>query len=118
MEFPVGSSPGACPRPSTPAPLPLLILRRLIVSVRSFFRCSTSAEPRAYGEEEQRFEGASAPPRPQARSTSGSPPYLPSGARGGESSGSGSCGSGGVSEYRRWEAAGQRHQGAVRDLPV
>ena len=141
MEFP--SSSGALQfeqngrSPIVRPLMPIVVNNPILASINFLLRCcrccacsaTPAAEQRVYGAAEQRFVGASAPPKPKAATTTtaatcngDSPPYLPSnGLRSSylastelcDSSGSGSneMNGGAISEYARWEAGHQGHQG-------
>ena len=133
MEFPNSQTEGRSPivRPLMPlhsVTNPILAsVNFLLRCCRCFHRSTQPPEQRVYGAAEQRFVGASAPPKPKGSTTTAtcngdSPPYLPSnGLRSTylasmeicESSGSGSndMNGGAISEYARWEAGHQGHQG-------
>ena len=143
MEFPSGVHSelnGRSPASTGLMPIvrPLIVSNPILASINFVLRCCrcfacsapAAAEQRVYGATEQRFVGASAPPKPKTAKTStmatcngDSPPYLPSnGLRSSylastelcDSSGSGSNdmnNGGAISEYARWEAGHQGHQG-------
>lgn len=138
MEFPSGvlqsEQNGRSPGSTSLMPIVRPIVNNpILASINFLLRCcrcafsAPAAEQRVYGAAEQRFVGASAPPKPKAATTNAtcngdSPPYLPSnGLRSSylastelcDSSGSGSndMNGGVISEYARWEAGHQGHQG-------